>query len=68
VRSFKSAATRKINKLHKTLGAPFWQRGYYEHIIRNDKDLFEHRKYIQENPTKWALDEYYSSEAMVRLK
>lgn len=59
VASFKSAATRKINQLHKTPGTPFWQRGYYEHIIRNDEDLFQHRKYIQENPLKWALDEYY---------
>ncbi|MCH7664279.1 MAG: transposase [Chloroflexi bacterium] len=59
VASFKSAATRKINLLHKTPGAPFWQRGYYEHIIRNDKDLFEYRKYVKENNVKWQLDEYY---------
>ncbi|MDH3944457.1 MAG: transposase [Anaerolineae bacterium] len=59
VASFKSAATRKINQLHKTTGTPFWQRGYYEHIIRNDEDLQQHRKHIQENPLKWSLDEYY---------
>lgn len=33
-----------------------WQRGYYDHIIRNDKDLESARQYIQNNPLKWILD------------
>ncbi len=33
-----------------------WQRSYYEHVIRNETDLFETRKYIAENPMKWQLD------------
>ncbi len=33
-----------------------WQRSYYDHIIRNDRDLFEIRKYIAENPLKWFLE------------
>lgn len=67
VRSFKSAATRKINQHHKTPGTPFWQRGYYEHVIRNDEDLFEHRKSIQENPLKWTLDEYYRETEILKV-
>ncbi len=31
-----------------------WQRGYYEHVIRNDVDLDETRRYIQNNPLKQA--------------
>ena len=27
-----------------------WQRGYYDHVIRNDTDLTEIRRYILENP------------------
>ena len=34
----------------------FWQRNYYEHIIRNDDELNRIRKYIAENPLKWDLD------------
>ena len=30
-----------------------WQRGYYEHIIRNDQDLMETRQYILANPIRW---------------
>jgi len=30
-----------------------WQRGYYEHIIRNEHDLMETRRYIESNPARW---------------
>jgi len=36
-----------------------WQRSYYEHVIRNETDLYELRKYISENPLKWQLDQLY---------
>lgn len=39
----------------KKIGRPIWQRGYYEHIIRNDTDLAETRQYIQNNPLNWTL-------------
>ena len=29
-----------------------WQRSYYEHIIRNEKDFLEKAKYIEEHPIK----------------
>jgi REP element-mobilizing transposase RayT len=54
---FKSIVTRRINKLHGTLGAPFWQRNYYEHVIRNEDDLNEIRQYILDNPVQWDRDE-----------
>jgi len=34
-----------------------WQRNYYEHIIRDDKQLNHAREYILNNPLQWALDE-----------
>lgn len=33
-----------------------WQRNYYEHVIRNEIDLFETREYINNNPKKWEID------------
>jgi REP element-mobilizing transposase RayT len=57
VRSFKSAATKRINALRKTPGARIWQRNYYEHVIRNEDDLNEIRQYILDNPVKWDMDE-----------
>lgn len=35
-------------------GCPLWQRGYYEHIIRNEEDYFACWDYIANNPAKWA--------------
>ena len=33
-----------------------WQRNYYEHVIRNEKELNQTREYISNNPLQWALD------------
>lgn len=32
-----------------------WQRSYYDHVIRNESDLREIRKYISENPQKLLI-------------
>ncbi len=34
-----------------------WQRGYYEHMIRNDADLTATRCCIQNNPLKQPIKE-----------
>ncbi len=58
--SFKSAVTRRNNMLHDT-SAPFWQRNYYEHVIRNADDLNHIRNYIEQNPARWLHDRLHSS-------
>jgi len=32
-----------------------WQPKFYDRIIRNEKELFNIRRYIQQNPLKWEL-------------
>jgi putative transposase len=56
VRSFKSAAARRINQLRGTPGGRVWQRGYYERVIRNERELAAVRRYVLGNPLAWALD------------
>jgi putative transposase len=58
IRSFKSAVTKCINELPNTLISNPWQRNYYEHIIRNERDLERIRQYILDNPADWDKDEY----------
>jgi len=53
---FKTSVTTQINRLRVTPGKPFWQRNYYEHIIRNEESLYQCRIYIEQNPLKWAID------------
>jgi REP element-mobilizing transposase RayT len=36
--------------------AIFWQGNYYEHIIRNERELNAIRKYIMDNPVNWETD------------
>lgn len=59
ISGFKSVSTKKVNEIRKTPGEKVWHRNYYEHVIRNEKDLYEIRKYIQNNPLEWEEDEYY---------
>ncbi len=57
VRALKTFSARRINELRLTHGAPVWQRNYYEHIIRTERDLDIIRRYIVNNPLGWALDD-----------
>ena len=40
----------------KQAGVPLWQKGFYDHVIRNDVDLANVRQYIRNNPLKWIED------------
>jgi REP element-mobilizing transposase RayT len=55
--SYKSAVTRKINRLRPGAGAGLWQSNYYDHIIRNDWSHDRIREYIDSNPARWPSDE-----------
>lgn len=54
IRGFKSAVTNRINKLGVTNFV--WQPRFYDRIIRNEKELFNVRKYIEQNPLKWEFE------------
>ncbi len=34
----------------------FWQRDYYDHIIRGDEELSNIKRYIRNNPFNWQMD------------
>lgn len=50
IRPYKPAVSYRINLMRGTNGVPVWQRNYYEHVIRNDKDLQNKMDYIESNP------------------
>lgn len=54
VGNFKSLVTTEINKWRGTPGSKVWLRGYYDRIIRNEKELNAIRQYIRNNPARWA--------------
>jgi putative transposase len=59
IRAFKSFSARRINQLRNIHGVAVWQRSYYDHIIRNDRDFRNIWEYIHTNPQKWTEDEFH---------
>ncbi len=55
---FKYQSTKEMNALDGT-GAitKFWQRNYYDRIIRNEREMSHIWNYIEANPTHWKDDE-----------
>ncbi|HWS42528.1 MAG TPA: transposase [Pseudoflavonifractor sp.] len=52
VRGFKRQVT-------KALGRPIWQDSFYEHTIRDEASYRKHLQYMENNPVRWAEDDYY---------
>lgn len=43
----------------KQVGFSIWQKLFHDHIIRNEAEYQNKWEYIDTNPLKWELDEYY---------
>jgi len=51
---FKMNSTKLIHQIDPQV--KIWQRNFYEHIVRNDVELFKIREYIENNPQNWEQD------------
>ena len=51
VRHFKGSVSKKC-------GTAIWQKGFYDHIVRNYEDCEEIAVYIANNPEKWIQKHY----------
>ena len=61
VQWFKTMTTNEYIRGVKALARPpirrqLWQRGYYEHVIRDVDSRNRIRQYIIDNPARWAFD------------
>ncbi len=54
---FKYQTTKRINALRGAPGVRFWQRNYWEHVVRDEADLHRIRQYIRDNPARWSDDQ-----------
>lgn len=61
IRLFKRSVSRRA-------GTSVWQKGFYDRIVRDDREYREIWKYIDENPMKWKIDRYYSGDDVFRLR
>jgi len=55
--AFVSALKRMTNRV---CGVPLWQRGYHDHVVRNEADYLRIWQYIDNNPSRWAEDKYFT--------
>ena len=53
---FKSFSCKKIREVLEDDEKFEWQKSFYDRIIRNEKELYQIRKYIQENPLRWDIE------------
>jgi REP element-mobilizing transposase RayT len=59
VHSWKSYSSKEINKLRGRSGT-FWQKSYWDYIIRNEQQLYEKLNNILNNPQKrWPEVKHY---------
>ncbi len=56
----KMNASKEIHNRHGETNV--WQRGFYDHVIRNQHDYEEISNYIYLNPTRWQVDKLYREE------
>lgn len=53
---YKSITTRQCWPLGVRI---IWQRSFYDHVVRNERDYLRIWQYIEENPMGWTEDIYY---------
>ena len=46
---------------NKQCNDQIWQRGFYDHVVRNDDDYDAIWQYIDDNTIKWELDKFYKT-------
>jgi putative transposase len=56
VRGFKTYSARNINRQRESGGKHVWQRGFYEHVIRDETEYHQIGDYILFNAAKWESD------------
>jgi len=55
MRWLKAATAIRANRLLRRSGAPFWQREYYDHWVRSEKEFFSIVDYVEQNPVVAGL-------------
>lgn len=56
IQNYKSVVSRKIANQGEEKRGSIWQRNYYEHVIRNERELQAITDYILTNPQNWDKD------------
>ena len=58
--SYKSGVSREVRQTFP--GLDLWQRSFWDHVIRDERDLLMHSEYINANIDRWHKDKYFIKE------
>ena len=59
VGAFKAATTRQARRLGLWAGGSLWQGRFHDRVVRSDAEADRIRRYITENPARWADDRFH---------
>jgi REP element-mobilizing transposase RayT len=68
VRSYKSSVTKRIHRTRHAPAGLVWQRGYWERIVRDKRELEAIRRYIDNNPARWQADRENLDALLARMR
>ena len=63
----KMQVAKEINAIEQTTGQPFWQRNYYDRIIRDHREYYQIRQYIRSNPANWEKDRNNENSLLMQI-
>jgi hypothetical protein len=53
IQSYKAAVSRQCRILNQSI---IWQSRFYDHVIKNEQELYYIQEYIKNNPKNWQTD------------
>ncbi len=68
--NYKMLVSKRVKAMKRMIETDLkvWQRGYWERIVRNERELNAIRQYVQENPLRWAEDRDNLDQMLSRMK
>jgi REP element-mobilizing transposase RayT len=68
--NYKMLVSKRVKAIKRMIGVDLkvWQRGYWERIVRNERELNAIRQYIQDNPVRWAEDRDNLDQILSRME
>ena len=58
IAGYKAAVTRQARELTGNGDLCVWQRGFHDHVVRDEQRFDAIAAYIAENPKRWSEDKY----------
>ncbi len=59
INAYKAAVTREVRRRGLWPEGPLWQGRFHDRVVRSETEADRIRRYVAENPTRWAADPFH---------